>query len=228
MIQIEKSTLSFLEDLSKNNNREWFTANKPVYQEAHLNMSEFVDALILEMNQHDEITNTSGKASLFRIYKDVRFSKEKIPYNTHFSFSLSRKKPELRGGYYMRLSPGKCALACGFFNPSPEDLKTIRFDMMYNQADWEKLTQNPQIKKNFGSLEGEKLVSAPRGFDKNHPAIDLIRHKQFLFSHNFTDQEVLKPDFLKTTNEYFKAIRPFFDYMSMVLTSNSNGESTIE
>lgn len=221
---IQKSTIKFLKELSVNNNREWFNENKSRYQDAYQNLSLFVDGLIKEMNKHDVIENESGKKSLYRIYNDVRFSKDKSPYNPRFAFSLQRASKLRRGGYYLNIKPGNCFLACGFFFPNPEDLKRIRMDIERNPEKWKKLLKFKSIKDNFGDLTGEQVATVPRGFSKDHPAINLIRHKQFLFRHDFKDKEVTDGNFLKEVNRIFKSVRPYFDYMSDVLTTNLNGE----
>ena len=224
---IQPATLKFLKELAKNNNRDWFNDHKQSYLTAQQNVADFVDALIIEMNRHDEIDNTSGKKSLYRIYNDVRFSKDKSPYNPGFRFSLSRSTRFKRGGYYMHIKPGSTFLACGFFGPNPADLNRIRADIDYNYTAWNKLIKSKGIVSTFGALSGDKVLTAPRGFDVNHPGIEYLRHKQFLLRHHFTDTEVTAPDFLKNVNKTFKAVRPFFDYMSEVLTTDLNGESIV-
>jgi uncharacterized protein (TIGR02453 family) len=224
---IQPSTFKFLKDLDKNNNREWFAKNKPVYQQALDNMAQFADALIDEMNKHDVIEEESGKKSLYRIYSDVRFKKDKSPYNVRFACSLHRAGKQRRGSYYLHIKPGKSYLSCGFYGPNPADLQRIRQDMDLNLGDWEKLLKSKGMKQHYSPLTGDAVSTAPRGYAKDHPAIHLIRYKQFFFRHYFTDKEVLAPDFLKKTNAVFKAIRPFLDYMSEVLTTNANGESIL-
>jgi uncharacterized protein (TIGR02453 family) len=190
-------------------------------------MACFVDDLISEMNKHDVLENVSGKKSLYRIYSDVRFKKDKSPYNVRFAFSLMRAGKQRRGSYYMHLKPGNSYISCGFFGPNQGDLQRIRQDMNLNYPDWKKLLQTKSLKQHFGPLTGDAVSTAPRGYAKNHPAIHLIRHKQFFFRHHFTDKEVLSSDFLKKANSVFKAIRPYFDYMSEVLTTNADGESIL-
>ena len=220
---IYPSTIKFLKDLSKNNNRDWFNAHEQAYQNAHQNMCSFIDQLIIEMNKHDELDNVSGKKSLFRIYNDVRFSKDKSPYNPRFAFSLRRSTKFKRGGYYFNLKPGNSYLACGFFNPNPADLNRIRADISYNYSHWNKLLKSKGIAVNYGALTGSTVTTSPRGFDIKHPAIELLRHKQFILRHNFTDAEITSTGFLKEVNKTYKAVRPFFDYMSEVLTTDANG-----
>jgi uncharacterized protein (TIGR02453 family) len=224
---IQPSTFSYLKKLAKNNNREWFNGHKDEYLKAQENMHQFVDALIAKMNSHDQIETPSGKKSLYRIYNDVRFSEDKTPYNPRFAGSLRRVKPMLRGGYYYWIKPGGSRIGCGFTYPNPEDLKRVREDIQYNYKDWNKLLRSKSIIGNFGEMTGEQVKTAPKGFSKEHPAIDLLRYKQYWFEHDFTDQEVLGPDFLNQVNKGFKAIRPFFDYMSEVLTTDLNGESIV-
>jgi uncharacterized protein (TIGR02453 family) len=222
---INKDSFDFLKDLAKNNNRDWFNTHKDRYLEAQGNIAAFADALIAEMNRHDHLETVSGKKCMFRIYKDVRFSKEKVPYNKHWSGSLKRATKKRRGGYYFRIEPGNSRVVGGFFGPDPGDMKRIRQDIDANYDDWNKLLSHPTLIKTFGQLAGEQLGSAPRGYAKDHPAIGLLRHKQFLLRHTFTDEEVLSPDFLYKANDTFKKMRPFFDYMSEVLTTDANGIS---
>ena len=225
---IKKESIDFLKKLSKNNNREWFNKNKDKYTDAHENIIAFADALIREMNRHDEIETALGKQSLMRIYKDVRFSKEKTPYNTHWSGSLKRATKKLRGGYYFHLEPGNSFVAGGFWGPEPNDLKRIRQDIDVNYKDWQKMLANKTLVNTFGKLMGAQVGSAPRGYDKNHPGIDLLRYKQFIFKYNFTDEEVYSPDFAKTMSKVYKNMRPFLDFMSEVLTTDMNGVSIID
>jgi uncharacterized protein (TIGR02453 family) len=226
-VSIKKESLDFLKALSKNNNRDWFNAHKDKYLAAHENMIAFADALLSEMNKHDKIETPSGKKSLFRIYKDVRFSKDKTPYNSHWSGSFKRATKERRGGYYFHIKPGDSYIIGGFWGPEPDDMKRIRQDIDMNYKDWKKMLANKTLVKTFGKLTGDKLNSVPRGYSKEHPAIELLRHKQFLLKHEFTDKEVLSPGFVKTMSDTFKNLRPFFNFMSEVLTTDANGVSVL-
>lgn len=224
---ILSSSITFLNNLTKNNNREWFAENKDTYISAQSNIISFVDQLIQLMNTHDAIENKTGKKSLYRIYNDVRFSKDKSPYKPRFAFSLQRATKLKRGGYYVNIQPGHNFLACGFFSPNPEDLKRIRKDIERNPNEWHKILNAKPIKDNFVALAGNKVPTFPKGFPKDHEAIDLIRHKQFILRHNFTDQEVIDPQFVHIVNDMFQSVRPFFDYMSFVLTIDLNGEINV-
>src|SRR3970040_1481772 len=224
---IKGSTLKFLQDIAENNNRDWFQMNKQFYLEAQQDMHSFIETLILEMNKHDQLENRSAKKSLYRIYSDMRFSKDKLPYHAKFDFSLKRSGKERRGGYYLNVKPGNSYLGCGFFAPNPEDLKRIRLDITGNHAQWYQLLQSEAIQSHFGDLKGNAVLTTPRGFQKDHTAIELIRHKQFYLKHDFTDEEVLSEDFLAKVNSIYQSVRPFFYYMSEVLTTDSNGQQTV-
>ena len=220
---IQKDSFDFLTELSANNNREWFGNKKDRYITARDNIIDFADALLVELNKHDYIETLSGKKSVFRIYKDVRFSKDKTPYNMHWSASFKRATKKLRGGYYLRIEPGNSRVVGGFWGPEPNDLKRIREDIDANNDDWRNVLGHKTLIETFGNMFGEQLKSAPKGYAKDHHAIDLLCYKQFMLRHFFTDEEVLSPDFLLNVNETFKKMRPFFDHMSEVLTTDANG-----
>ena len=224
---IKQTTFDFLKDLENNNNREWFATHKPRYEKEHKAVIAFADELLANMSTHDNIETASGKASLFRIYADTRFSKDKAPYKTHFGMRFSRATDALRGGYYFHLQPGHNFSGGGFFAPNPDDLKRIREDIAFNYEEWKEILSEPGFVKTFGEMRGDQVKTAPKGFDKDHSAIDLLRYKQFIFRHNFTDEEVLAPDFALKLSNTFKQLRPFFDYMSEVLTTDANGESLL-
>lgn len=224
---IQPSTLRFLKNLLKNNDRDWFNANKEQYHRAHENAVSFFDQLIIKMSAHDQLETPSGRKSLYRIYNDVRFSKDKTPYSGRFAGHIRRSKPMLRGGYYLWMKPGDSRVACGFGNPNPDDLRRIRLDILHNYDDWTKLLKLKSIQKNFGDMQGDYVKTTPRGFPADHPAIGLLRYKQYWFERSFSDKEVLAKDFLSKVNQTFKSIRPFFDYMSSVLTTDLNGEPIV-
>ena len=226
-VSISRSSFDFLEKLSKNNNREWFNKNKSLYLAVHENVLAFVDALLSEMRRHDLIETQRAQDSLFRIYRDIRFSKDKSPYKTYWAGHFKRATKKLRGGYYFQIGPGETMAAGGFFNPDPKDLLRIRKDIDMNYNDWKKMLADKKIAKSFGELKGERVATSPKGFSKDNPAIELLKYKQFYFSRNFTDREVLSNNFLQEMNQTFRNLRPYFDYMSEVLTTDGNGVSLI-
>ena len=221
---ISKDLFDFFNKLKKNNDRDWFAANKKEYQRAHENMIAFADSVIEGMSKIDTIETTSGKKSLFRIYRDTRFSNDKTPYKTHFGGYLKRATKQLRGGYYFHIEAGKSFVGGGFWEPNPDDLKRIRKAIAEDPDELRKIINSKAFKSVFGSLKGEQVKTAPKGYKKDDPAIDLLRYKQFLISKEFTDKEVLSSDFSEKVVATFKAMRPFFDYMSYILTTDANGE----
>ena len=224
-MQFEKSALQFLSDLKKNNTREWYGERKDVFKEHQTHAKSFYAAIREDLEKHDEI----DAFKLFRIYRDVRFSKDKTPYQPHFAGSFSRTGKQLRGSYYLRIRPGESFLAGGFWEPNKDDLYRIRKEIEIDASEMRTILKDPNYTQYFGGVfEGEELKSAPRGFDKEHESIDLIRKKGFIAVRKFTDKEVLSANFLEEVNASFLALRPFFNYMSDVLTTNLNGESLLD
>lgn len=217
---IKPDTLQFLRDLAANNNREWFQQAKPRYEAALKNMQQFVKAVENELAKTDQLEGSS----LFRIYRDVRFSKDKSPYKNNFGAGFTRASKLRRGGYYLHIEPGASFAGGGFWAPNPPDLKRIRDELAADDKPIRAIIADPVFVKYFGSLEGEELKTAPAGFERDHPAIDLIRKKQFLLMHKFSDEEVTGEGFLSQVRLTYEAMRPFFDYMSEVLTTSLDGE----
>lgn len=227
-VSIPRSNFKFLKELADNNNRDWFNEHKPWYQEEHENVTKFAQELLEKLQRVDQIATASGKKSLMRIYRDVRFSKDKSPYKTRWAGSFGRIKPQLRGGYYYHLQPGHNVVGGGFYNPNPEDLKLIRNHIAQDDGPLRAVLSDPHFKKVFGELQGEQVKTAPKGFDKEHPAIDLLRFKSMYVFHAFTDEEVVASDFADKVLEVWVAIRPFFDVMTEMLTTDLNGISMLE
>ena len=220
---ITKEAFEFLDALKQNNNREWFTENKNRFKKIESEIKQFYESLKEAMEKHDTIE----RLKMFRIYRDVRFSKDKTPYKTHFAGSLSRAGAELRGGYYLRLTPGESFIAAGFWEPNKEDLLRIRKELEMDASEFKAIINDVAFRQIWGDLVGEGVKTAPKGFDKAHPDIDLIRKKQFIFVRNFTDKQVLAEDFMQEVDRSFQAIRPYFDLMSDILITNLNGERII-
>jgi uncharacterized protein (TIGR02453 family) len=222
-----KQVFEFLESLKKNNNRQWFLANKSHYEMCHERMIVLASELLNQMNTHDLIGNLSGKKSLHRIYRDVRFSKDKTPYKKNWSGSFKRANAQKRGGYYYHLEPGGSFVAGGFWGPNKEDLRLIRDHLSQEGEDYRKVIAQKKFKETFGKVHGEQLKKSPKGFDADHPDIDLLRYKQFILRYDFADKEVLSLDFPKQASEVFQKMRPYFDLMSDFLTSDLNGNEII-
>lgn len=216
---IDKSTLTFLNDLSKNNSRDWFNDNRGRYEVARDNWKAFGIDLVDAMNQVDHITDHK----IWRINRDIRFSKDKTPYNTHLSLGLTRKKPELRGGYYLRIMGAGSMVAGGFFGPEKQDLKRIRQEIDRDGDAFRKALEDKELVKRFGTFEGDQVKTAPQGYKQDHPNIDLLRYKQFLLTRPLTQAEILSKDFIDIVVADYGAMRPFFDLMTDILTTDENG-----
>ena len=227
-MSIPASNFEFLNTLSENNNREWFNENKSWYQQEHEHIIGFTEALLKRLSGHDQIQTASGKKSLMRIYRDVRFSKDKSPYKTRWAGSFGRVKPQLRGGYYYHLQPDNTVIGGGFYSPNPEDLKLIREHIAQDDAPLRAVLNDAGFKKMFGELGGDQVKTAPKGFAKDHPAIDLLRYKSMYVFHSFTDKEVLNSNFVDKALEVFLGLNPFFTVMTEMLTTDLNGISMIE
>ena len=221
-MQFEKETLQYLKNLQENNNRDWFADQKETYLSAQQNAKNVFAAIHQDLQKHDEIE----KSKMMRIYRDVRFSKDKTPYKAHFANSYARLGATLRGGYFLRIRPGASFLAGGFWEPSKEDLFRIRKEIELDASEIKGVLKDENYKKYFGGKFEcfSELKTAPRGFDKEHPEVELLRKKGFIASRSFTDAEVLSPNFAEEVNISFKALRPFFNLFSDILTTNLNGE----
>ena len=222
-MQLDSAIFKFFKKLEQNNNREWFEQHKPEFKTLETTVKQFGEALKDQLNQHDSI----DRFKLFRVYRDVRFSKDKTPYKTHFGLTWHRTKPEYRGGYYLHLKPNDIFLACGFWDPNPADLKRIRQEIDMDADEYRNIINKPNFNRIWGDLQGDAVKTAPKGYAKDHPNIDLLRHKQHIFMVRYTEKDVAAADFLDRLDTALKAVRPFVDYMSAVLTTNADGESLV-
>ena len=224
---IQENTLQFLSDLAQNNNRDWFAEHKDRYEQAHKNMVSFADEILHQMATFDQIETLNGKRALKRIYRDVRFSKNKEPYKKNFGMVFTRSTASRRGSYYIHIQPGNSFIGGGFWGPEKEDLELIRCHIAADDSYLRNVIESNEFRQFFGQMDGEQLKTSPKGYEKDHPAIDLLRYKQFLISKPFSDKEVLSKDFSQKAAITLKAMLPFFDVMSEMLTTNLNGESLI-
>lgn len=220
---ISNKIYGFLKKLKVNNNREWFSENKSTFKLYQADVKNFGEELKIRLNKLDSV----DRFKLFRIYRDVRFSKNKTPFKTHFGLTWHRLKPQNRGGYYLHIAPGNNFLACGFWDPNPKDLKRIRQEISYDAHEFKNIINHSTFKSVWGEIKGIELKTAPRGFEKNHPEIKLIRKKQFIFSIEFSNKEVCNKEFIDKVENTFNKARPYLDYMSELLTTDDNGESII-
>jgi len=224
-VQITPTIFEFLQQLKKNNHRDWMQENKKTYQTNEKLLKAFYSEVESELNKTDQIE----KVKVFRINRDIRFSKDKTPYNVHRSVSFSRAGNHRRGGYYLRIEPGNCLMAGGFFGPEPKDLLRIRKEFEMDAEPIRNILAEKNFAQAFGNFNQEyKVKTAPKGFQKDDPNIDLIALKSFFVTKSFTDKEVLASTFKDQLVEHFLLLRPFFDYMSEVLTTDLNGVSLLD
>lgn len=220
---IPKNTISFLKELKLNNNRDWFNENKQEFNSIQTEVKKFADQVKDSLNLSDNIE----KLKIFRIYRDLRFSKDKTPYKKNIGMAFHRSKPELRGGYYLEISADESFMAVGFWNPNKEDLLRIRKEIEIDGQEFTNVINQKKIKDVWGEIKGDEVKTSPKDFKGDHEYIDMIKKKQFIFIKKLKEKEILDANFQKELVNNFVSIRPFFDYMSEVLTTNLNGESII-
>ena len=223
-MKISNGNFDFLNKIKQNNNKNWFIENKDWYDKSLQNSIDFSDSVLHLLQQHDTIETLNGKKSLYRIYRDIRFSKDKTPFKTHWGIHYKRATSLLRGGYGIHIEPNNTLVGGGFWSPSKEDLLHIRLQIEQSPEELKTILQNKNFIHHFGLLKGDKLKTFPKGFSIDNNAIDLLQYKQFLVIKTFTNEEVLKNDFVAQVDETFRAMRPFLNYMSEILTTDLNGE----
>lgn len=217
---IQPSTLEFLNLLKKNNKREWFEKNRLKYESALDDVHSFLAKLIEASSVFDtSLSGLTPKNTLMRIYRDVRFSKNKEPYKNNFGASLSKGGKKMAfAGYYLHLEPGKSFIAGGMHMPEPDKLFKVRQEISYNTKEFKKIIENKSFKKYFHQMwDGDKLKTAPKGFPKDHPEIELLKFKSYMVTHDFNDKQVLDKNFLKSCLAVFKEIKPLNDFLNRAL-----------
>ena len=217
---LDKDVFDFLNLLKRNNNREWFKQNKELHDQSKKKVLEFSQKLFEQL----KVENNLDKSKVFRIYRDVRFSKNKTPYKNHFGIGFHRTKPQYRGGYYLHIEPDNSFLATGFWAPDKTDLYRIRKEIEQDHQYFSKIAESNQLIKSWNPMVGEQLKTAPKGFDKNHPGIQYLRYKQFIFSQKISNEQLQNPSFSQWITKEFLIIKPFLNYMGEVLTTDLNGE----
>jgi len=208
--------LDFLKELAVNNDRDWFNANKPTYEKAKKIVEDFVQSLIFELSAFDKsLQGLEAKKTMFRIYRDVRFSKNKLPYKNNMGSYISPEgKKSEKASYYLHLEPGSSFLAGGSYKPQSDNLKKIRQEILYNTQEYKELLDSKEIKKFFGEVWGEKLKRPPIGFPADFPDIELLKNKDFILIHEITDDIVLSDYFLNYAVNIFKALKPYNDFLN--------------
>ncbi len=214
---LQLSTLKFLKDLQKNNNRPWFEAHRKQYELAKEDFLLLTEKLITGIGAFDKpIALLKAKECTFRINRDVRFSKNKSPYKNNIAGYFNRNGKKGNGaGYYLHIEPGKSFAAGGIWMPEPKDLIKIRQEIDYSFDDWKKIISNQSFKKTFAEgIKGEALVRPPKGYEEDNPAIQYLKQKSFIVSKPFTDTEVQSKTFVKEVANTFKAMKPMLDFLN--------------
>jgi uncharacterized protein (TIGR02453 family) len=211
-----KSLLNFLSRLSKNNNKDWFDANKKEYETLRKEWILFVGDCISRVGSFDPAMEAlDPKKCIFRINRDIRFSADKSPYKSNFGMSLSPGgKNEDFCGYYLHIQPGNSFIAGGAYMPSPAHLAAIRQEIDYNFTAFEKIVSNKNFKAVFGALSGDKLVRPPKGYDAENPAIEYLKHKGFIAQQKITDKELCDPGFMNSFIKSTKTMKPLIDFLN--------------
>lgn len=203
--------LHFLNALNNNNNREWFQAHKSDFLQVKAAFEDLTDTFIERLAVEDQaIIGVKAKDCVFRIYKDVRFSKDKLPYKNHFGAYINQggRKGETCG-YYLHIEPGASMLAGGLYTPPSDILFEVRDAIYADTEEFKAIITSDVFKTHFGTMEGEKLVRGPKDFPKDFEDLELLKHKSFLATKHISDEELLSPQFFDNTLDTFRAMQPF-------------------
>ena len=208
--------LQFLTELRKNNNREWFQANKERHDALRKNFIDTVQELIQQISVFDpEVAGLEAKNCLFRIYRDIRFSPDKTPYKTHFSAYIAKGgKNSEYGGYYIHLEPGSCMLSGGIWMPQPKLLKMLRQDIYDQIEEFTAILENPTFKKVYPKMEGDVLTRMPVGFPADSPYGYILKHKDFSVISSKPDSFFLQKDWMKKAVADFSLLQPFNHFLN--------------
>lgn len=212
---IKPDTLAFLKDLNRNNNREWFAEHKQRYEAAKEDVLRFIEELIPLLASADPQfpADTQAKRCLLRIYRDVRFSKNKDPYKNNYGITFSKGKGPSEPGYYLHIQPGECFFAAGTWMPEPAELKMIREEIDYNASEFVEILNNKDFNTLFQLSDENKLKKAPKGYEADHPQIELLKLKSFTAIYPFDEKELFKPSIIDKLETAFKAVRPFVVFL---------------
>ncbi len=217
---VAASTLSFLQSLKKNNNKAWFEKNREKYVAARNDFENLTGELLKRLSAFDpDMKTLSVKDCVFRINRDIRFSKDKTPYKTSLSASFVKGgKKSVNAGYYFQISPdGNSFAGGGLWMPGPQELKKLRQEIDYCYPEFKKILLSPAFKKNYGDLEREKqqmLVNVPKGYEKDNPAADYLKLKSFVASKYFSDSDLVLPGFATEISAAFKGLFPLVKFIN--------------
>ena len=215
---INKTTIQFLTDLKKNNTREWFEANRKRYEAGKENIIELAAQAIKAIGAFDkDIAELEPKQCIFRINRDVRFSKNKAPYKNNMSLVVSKggKKSET-AAFYIHIEPGQAFIGCGFWGPEAKKLASIRQEIDYNFKDFQKIIAAKKFKETFteGLSTEDTLQRPPKGYDDQNPAVAYLKLKSFVAMKKISDADLQSKDFVKILLDAYKAVKPFIDFLN--------------
>ena len=214
-----KPVLTFLSNLQKNNNRPWFEENRPAYERAKARFEALVDELILRLGAIEDMRGVTAKDCVMRIYRDVRFSKDKSPYKMNMAASIGPGgRKSYRFQYYFHLEPhNESMIAGGLHEPESAQINKFRAAISRDPRKFKAIVADKTFKRYFGEIRGEKLKTAPQGYDRDHPEIELLRLKEVVAVHNLSDADVLSPGFPAHVVKACAAMKPLLDYLSSVV-----------
>jgi len=214
---LTKEVFQFLEDLKENNTREWFTANKLLYETAYRQVEAFVQQVIDGVVGFDkDIEPVAASRCIFRIYRDVRFSKDKLPYKTNFGASIAKGGRKMgTAGYYLHLEPGGSFVGGGIYMPEAATLKNIRSEIYFNSTEFTSILKEKEFKKIYGGLgDFDKLKKAPKDFPADFTDIELLKYRSYICMREVTKKEALSADYAELVIKSFKAMKPFVDFLN--------------
>ena len=220
---LQTSTIKFLKDLKKNNNKPWFDKNRKVYEAAKADFISFIQAVIDQHGKKDaSIKNLLAKDCLFRINRDVRFAKDKSPYKTKMRASINKggRKAENSAGYYFHLEPGGVFTGGGIWMPMPDELKKVRQEIDYNFTDFKKIIAAKKFKTVYGELSSNpeyKLSRVPKGYDPENPAAEFLKLKSYIAMIKISDADLSSKDLVKKTVAAFEALQPLIEFINEAL-----------
>lgn len=213
MLQV--NTLNFLSELSLNNERNWFQDHKADYESAKADALALIARIIPQLSEVDKAfaSDTAAKKCLMRIYRDVRFSKNKQPYKNNFGIVFDLKQGKPWPGFYLHIQPGKSFLAAGYWAPAPQELKKIRQEIDYDASSFKEILQEITSDRRFSLDNSNALKTAPQGYEKNHPHIEWLRLKGYVLTRNITDEELLNPALVLTLKSDMYTLLPFITFL---------------
>lgn len=221
---LTQHTLQFLKNLSENNNREWFQANRQDYEIAKASFEKLCQEILSALAElQEDLLNTKVKDCIFRINRDIRFSKDKSPYKKFFSAGFGpggRSSGKI--DFFLHIQPGnQSLLGGGMWEPTPAHLAAFRQEIDYNPQHLKDIIEDKKFKSYYPDISGEKVKNMPKGYSADHPDIELLKYKQMFFYHKYTDKEVISEDFAQEVVRGCLILKPYLDYQNELFYGNA-------